>query len=67
MHKMEKQTFHFQTKGFSLNFSFSGFKTSVLYHLRKQQQLDEHYIQNHRDDLCASVQHTLVNILIEKT
>ena len=49
-----------------LNFSFSGFKTSVLYHLRKQQQRDEHYIQNHRDDLCASVQHTLVNILMEK-
>ena len=37
-----------------------------LYHLRKEQQLDEHYIQNHRDDLCASVQHTLVNILMEK-
>ncbi|MCH2655582.1 MAG: tRNA (adenosine(37)-N6)-threonylcarbamoyltransferase complex transferase subunit TsaD [Flavobacteriales bacterium] len=50
----------------ALNFSFSGFKTSVLYHLRKQQQLDEHYIQNHRNDLCASVQHTLVNILMEK-
>ena len=49
-----------------LNFSFSGFKTSVLYHLRKQQQLDEHYIQNQRDDLCASVQYTLVNILMEK-
>ena len=32
----------------------------------QQQQLDENYIQNHRDDLCASVQHTLVNILIEK-
>ena len=50
----------------ALNFSFSGFKTSVLYHLRKQQQLDEHYIQNRRNDLCASVQHTLVNILMEK-
>ena len=37
-----------------------------MYHLRKEQQLDEHYIQNHRDDLCASVQHTLVNILMEK-
>ena len=27
--------------------------------------LDEHYIQNQRDDLCASVQHTLVNTLME--
>ena len=49
-----------------LDFSFSGFKTSVLYYLRKQQQLDKNYIQNHRNDLCSSVQHILVNILIEK-
>lgn len=49
-----------------LDFSFSGLKTSVLYHLRKQQQMDEQYIQNHRDDLCASVQHTLINILMDK-
>jgi N6-L-threonylcarbamoyladenine synthase len=49
-----------------LNFSFSGFKTSVLYYLRKQQQLDKHFIQKRRNDLCSSVQHILVNILMEK-
>jgi N6-L-threonylcarbamoyladenine synthase len=49
-----------------LDFSFSGFKTSVMYYLRKQQQLDKDYIQNHRNDLCSSVQHILVNILMEK-
>ena len=49
-----------------LDFSFSGFKTSVLHYLRKQQELDKDYIQNHRNDLCSSVQHILVNILIEK-
>lgn len=49
-----------------LDFSFSGFKTSVLYFLRKQQQMDKDYIQNHRNDLCSSVQHILVNILMEK-
>ena len=46
--------------------SFSGFKTNVLYFLRKQQQLDKNYIQNHRNDLCSSMQHILVNILMEK-
>ena len=49
-----------------LDFSFSGFKTNVLYFLRKQQQLDKNYIQNHRNDLCSSMQHNLVNILMEK-
>jgi N6-L-threonylcarbamoyladenine synthase len=49
-----------------LDFSFSGFKTSVLYYLRKQQKLDKDYIQNQRNDLCSSVQHVLVNILMEK-
>ena len=49
-----------------LDFSFSGFKTSVLYYLRKQQELYKDYIRNHRNDLCSSVQHILVNILIEK-
>ena len=49
-----------------LDFSFSGFKTSVLYYLRKQQQLDKHFIQKRRNDLCSSVQHILVNILMEK-
>ncbi len=46
-----------------LNFSFSGLKTSVLYFLQKQQP---GFIEQHLDDLCASVQFAIVNILIKK-
>lgn len=46
-----------------LNFSFSGLKTSVLYFLQKQ---DEGFIQNNLNDLCASVQFTIINILMKK-
>jgi N6-L-threonylcarbamoyladenine synthase len=46
-----------------LNYSFSGLKTSVLYFLQKQ---DPAFIQDHLKDLCASVQHTIVEILMKK-
>jgi len=46
-----------------LNFSFSGLKTSVLYFLQKQ---EPGFIEQHLDDLCASVQFAIVNILIKK-
>lgn len=46
-----------------LNFSFSGLKTSVLYFLQKQ---EPGFIEANRDDLCASVQHTIVQILLKK-
>jgi N6-L-threonylcarbamoyladenine synthase len=46
-----------------LNFSFSGLKTSVLYFLQKQQP---GFIQDHLPDFCASIQFTIVNILIKK-
>lgn len=46
-----------------LNFSFSGLKTSVLYFLQKQ---DPGFIEQNREDLCASVQYTIVNILLKK-
>jgi N6-L-threonylcarbamoyladenine synthase len=44
-----------------LNFSFSGLKTSVLYFLQKQ---PADFIEQHLDDLCASVQHTIVAMLL---
>lgn len=47
----------------NLNFSFSGLKTSVLYFLQKQ---EEHFIKNNLPDLCASIQNSIVNILIKK-
>ncbi len=46
-----------------LNYSFSGLKTSVLYFLQKQ---DAAFIQNNIKDLCASVQYTIVEILMKK-
>lgn len=49
-----------------LNFSFSGLKTSVMYFIRDMQKKDELFLQNHKNDLCASVQKTIVDILINK-
>lgn len=49
-----------------LNFSFSGLKTSVLYFLREQQDKDSDFIKKNLYDLCASIQHAIVSILIEK-
>ena len=46
-----------------LNFSFSGLKTSVLYFLQKQ---EASFIENNLNDLCASIQHTIINILMKK-
>ncbi len=46
-----------------LNFSFSGLKTSVLYFLQKQAP---GFIDANRNDLCASVQYTIVQILLKK-
>jgi len=49
-----------------LDFSFSGLKTSVLYFLRDEKLKDENFIENNVDDLCASVQFTIINILMKK-
>jgi N6-L-threonylcarbamoyladenine synthase len=46
-----------------LNYSFSGLKTSVLYFLQKQAP---DFIENNKADLCASVQYTIVTILLKK-
>lgn len=46
-----------------LNFSFSGLKTSVLYFLQKQ---TPEFILENRNDLCASIQYTIVQILLKK-
>ncbi len=48
------------------NYSFSGLKTSVLYFLRDQLKKDPDFIKNHVNDLCASVQHTIVDTLFDK-
>ncbi len=46
-----------------LDFSFSGLKTSILYFLQKQ---EPEFIAANLHDLCASVQHTIVQILLKK-
>src|SRR5690606_18190994 len=49
-----------------LNFSFSGLKTSILYFVQKHQKEDPSFVEQHLKDICASIQHTIVNILIDK-
>ncbi len=49
-----------------LDFSFSGLKTSFLYYLRDQVKADTNFIEKEREHLAASLQHTIVEILIDK-
>lgn len=49
-----------------LGFSFSGLKTSVLYFLRDRLKEDKDFIKNNLHDICASVQATIVEILMDK-
>ncbi len=48
------------------NYSFSGLKTSFLYFLRDQLKVNENFIEEHKADLCASLQKTIIDILINK-
>jgi N6-L-threonylcarbamoyladenine synthase len=49
-----------------LDFSFSGLKTSFLYFIRDQLKNDLDFISKNLEDLCASIQKTIIEILIEK-
>ena len=49
-----------------LDFSFSGLKTSILHFLQKQIKENPNFIQENINDICCSVQQTIVNILIKK-
>ena len=49
-----------------LDFSFSGLKTSFLYTLRDAVSEDPDFIEKHKADLCASLLHTVVDILAER-
>lgn len=49
-----------------LNYSFSGLKTSVLYFLRDELKKDDDFIENNKEDLAASVQYTIIEILMKK-
>ena len=49
-----------------LNFSFSGIKTAFLYYLRDRKAEDEKFIEKNLNDICASIQATLIEILMKK-
>ena len=49
-----------------LDFSFSGLKTSFLYFLRDHLKLEPDFIEKNKSDLCASIQYTIVSILMDK-
>jgi N6-L-threonylcarbamoyladenine synthase len=63
----DSKKFHFpepQIEG--LNFSFSGVKTSILYFLQKKLKENPNFIQDHLNDLCASIQYSIISILLHK-
>lgn len=49
-----------------LAFSFSGIKTAVLYFLKENIKNEPDFIATHLEDICASVQYTLVKMLMQK-
>jgi N6-L-threonylcarbamoyladenine synthase len=49
-----------------LSFSFSGIKTAFLYFLRDQKKMDEKFVEKNLNDICASLQRHLVNMLLQK-
>ena len=49
-----------------LDFSFSGLKTSFLYFLRDRLKEDKDFIDKNKADICASIQHSIIEILMEK-
>ncbi|MBR6672289.1 MAG: tRNA (adenosine(37)-N6)-threonylcarbamoyltransferase complex transferase subunit TsaD [Alistipes sp.] len=48
------------------DYSFSGLKTSFLYTLRDKVAEDADFIEKNKADLCASLQHTIISILLDK-
>jgi len=49
-----------------LNFSFSGLKTQILYFIQKEVQKNPNFIEENLDDICASIQHIIIQILMDK-
>ncbi|MBC7524007.1 MAG: tRNA (adenosine(37)-N6)-threonylcarbamoyltransferase complex transferase subunit TsaD [Flavobacterium sp.] len=50
----------------NLDFSFSGLKTQILYFIQKNVAKDPDFIEQNKVDICASIQHTIIEILMEK-
>lgn len=49
-----------------LNFSFSGLKTGILYFIQKKVKENPNFIEENMNDICASIQRTIVEILFDK-
>ena len=49
-----------------LNFSFSGLKTQILYFIQKNVAENSNFIEENKADICASIQHTIIEILMDK-
>jgi N6-L-threonylcarbamoyladenine synthase len=49
-----------------LDFSFSGLKTNVLQFLQREKRKDEDFVEHHLNDICASLQATIIEILFDK-
>ena len=49
-----------------LDYSFSGVKTSLLYFVRDRMAEDPSFLENNKEDICASFQKTLIDILLDK-
>jgi N6-L-threonylcarbamoyladenine synthase len=49
-----------------LDFSFSGLKTQILYFVQKQVVENPQFIADNMNDICASIQYTIINILMDK-
>ncbi len=59
--------YHFSKPNIAgLDYSFSGLKTSFLYFLRDQQKEDPQFVEHHKEDLAASLEKTIVEILMKK-
>ena len=49
-----------------LDFSFSGLKTQILYFVQRNVALNPNFVQENMNDICASIQYTIINILMDK-
>jgi N6-L-threonylcarbamoyladenine synthase len=49
-----------------LDFSFSGLKTAILYFIQKKKLENPNFIEENINDICASIQHTIIEILMDK-
>jgi len=56
---------HPKTKN-KLDFSFSGLKTSILYFVQKKMKENPNFIKENLNDICASIQYTIIAILMNK-